>query len=62
MPSATSPARTSATASASSSPMAICRWAAAVGTKLEIEYFGKRYGATVADDPVFDAKMTRLKS
>jgi glycine cleavage system aminomethyltransferase T len=35
---------------------------AAVGTKLEIEYFGQRLAATVAEDPMFDAKMTRLKS
>jgi glycine cleavage system aminomethyltransferase T/glycine/D-amino acid oxidase-like deaminating enzyme len=35
---------------------------ATVGTKLEIEYFGQRLGATVADDPMFDAKMTRLRS
>ena len=34
---------------------------AVLGTKLEIEYFGHRFGATVADDPVFDAKMARLK-
>jgi glycine cleavage system aminomethyltransferase T/glycine/D-amino acid oxidase-like deaminating enzyme len=34
---------------------------AAVGTKVEIEYFGQRYGGTVAEDPIFDAKMTRLK-
>ncbi|NJM41197.1 MAG: aminomethyl transferase family protein [Anaerolineae bacterium] len=35
---------------------------AAVGTKLEIEYFGQRLAATVAEDPRFDAKMVRLKS
>jgi glycine cleavage system aminomethyltransferase T/glycine/D-amino acid oxidase-like deaminating enzyme len=32
------------------------------GTRVEIEYFGDRFGATVAEDPVFDAKMTRLRS
>ena len=32
------------------------------GTKLEIEYFGERLGASVADDPMFDAKMARLRS
>ncbi len=35
---------------------------ATVGTKLEIEYFGQRLAATVADDPMFDAKMVRLRS
>lgn len=34
----------------------------AVGTPLEIEYFGQRLVATVADDPQFDPKMERLKS
>ncbi len=32
------------------------------GTRLEIIYFGKRYGATVAPDPLFDPKMTRMKA
>ena len=32
------------------------------GTHLEIIYFGERLGATVAPDPLFDPKMTRLKS
>lgn len=35
---------------------------AAVGTKLEIEYFGQRLAATVSDDPLFDPKMARLKA
>ena len=35
---------------------------ATVGMPVEIEYFGERLAATVADDPVFDAKMARLKS
>ena len=35
---------------------------AAIGTQIEIEYFGQRLAATVADDPMFDAKMLRLKS
>ncbi|WP_089942402.1 GcvT family protein [Candidatus Entotheonella palauensis] len=34
---------------------------AAPGTHVEIEYFGKRYPATVADEPLFDPAMTRLK-
>ena len=30
-------------------------------TQVEVEYFGKRHSATVTDDPLFDAKMERLK-
>ena len=33
-----------------------------VGAKVEIEYFGKRYPATVTDEPLFDPDMTRLKA
>ena len=29
---------------------------------LEIIYFGERYRATVAPDPLFDPKMTRMKA
>jgi glycine cleavage system T protein len=32
------------------------------GTKVQIQYFDRRYQATVADDPLFDAGMVRLKS
>jgi heterotetrameric sarcosine oxidase gamma subunit len=32
------------------------------GTKLEIIYFGERFGATVAADPLFDPKMSRMKA
>jgi glycine cleavage system aminomethyltransferase T len=32
------------------------------GTRLEIIYLGERYGATVAPDPLFDPKMTRMKA
>jgi dimethylglycine oxidase len=32
------------------------------GTPVTVEYFGTRYGATVGDDPLFDAKMKRLRS
>jgi glycine cleavage system T protein len=31
------------------------------GTKLEVIYFGKRYKAVVANEPLFDAEMKRLK-
>ncbi|HEX5692360.1 MAG TPA: aminomethyltransferase family protein, partial [Roseiflexaceae bacterium] len=31
------------------------------GTRVEVEYFGERYGATVSDEPLFDAKMSRMK-
>lgn len=31
------------------------------GTRVEIEYFGKRYPATVVDEPLFDPTMARLK-
>ncbi len=34
---------------------------AAAGTKVEIQYFGKRYPATVRKEPLFDPEMTRLK-
>lgn len=32
------------------------------GTELEVIYFGKRYSATVAKEPLYDPKMERLKS
>jgi glycine cleavage system aminomethyltransferase T len=32
------------------------------GAKVQIEYFGKRYPATVAREPLFDPQMNRLKS
>lgn len=32
------------------------------GTELEVEYFGKRFAAVVADEPLFDKEMARLKS
>jgi glycine cleavage system aminomethyltransferase T/glycine/D-amino acid oxidase-like deaminating enzyme len=31
------------------------------GTKVEVIYFGERLSATVAPDPLFDPKMTRMK-
>jgi glycine cleavage system aminomethyltransferase T len=34
---------------------------AAPGTPVEIEYFGDRFKAVVAEEPLFDAKMARLK-
>jgi glycine cleavage system aminomethyltransferase T len=34
---------------------------AAAGTKVEVQYFGKRYPATVRKEPLFDPEMTRLK-
>jgi glycine cleavage system aminomethyltransferase T/glycine/D-amino acid oxidase-like deaminating enzyme len=33
----------------------------AIGAKVEIEYFGERFCATVSNDPIFDPKMERLK-
>jgi glycine cleavage system aminomethyltransferase T/glycine/D-amino acid oxidase-like deaminating enzyme len=35
--------------------------AAVEGTKVEVIYFGERLSATVAPDPLFDPKMTRMK-
>ena len=35
---------------------------AALGTTVEIEYFGERFSAIVTDDPLFDAKMLRMKA
>jgi dimethylglycine oxidase len=35
---------------------------AAPGTRLEVEFFGERYGATVSDEPLFDPKMARMKA
>ena len=35
---------------------------AKLGTALEILYFGERFKATISPDPLFDAKMTRLKA
>ena len=32
------------------------------GTKLEVEYLGRRFSAVVADEPLFDKEMARLKS
>jgi glycine cleavage system aminomethyltransferase T/glycine/D-amino acid oxidase-like deaminating enzyme len=36
--------------------------AAAVGAPVTIEYFGERYGATVAAEPVYDPRGERLRS
>ena len=35
---------------------------AEVGTGVEVEYFGRRYPATVSGEPLYDPGMTRLKS
>ena len=35
---------------------------AEVGGRLEIEYFGRRYPATVSKEPLYDPAMTRLRS
>ena len=35
---------------------------AATGTSVEIAYFDQRYAATVADEPLYDPTMTRLRS
>ena len=34
---------------------------AAPGARLEVEYFGRRYGATVVREPLYDPAMARLK-
>ena len=34
---------------------------AEVGSRLEIEYFGERHGATVAEEPLFDPAMKRMR-
>jgi glycine cleavage system aminomethyltransferase T len=31
------------------------------GTKVEVQYFGKRHPATVRKEPLYDPEMTRLK-
>jgi len=33
-----------------------------VGTRVEIQYFGERYGAKVAEEPLFDPKMEKMRS
>lgn len=33
----------------------------ALGTKLEVEYFNRRFAATVQAEPLYDPRMTRLK-
>ena len=35
---------------------------AEVGGRLEIEYFGRRYPATVSEEPLYDPAMSRLRS
>jgi dimethylglycine oxidase len=35
---------------------------AGVGNPLEIEYFGRRYPATVAEEPLFDPAMKRMRA
>jgi glycine cleavage system aminomethyltransferase T/glycine/D-amino acid oxidase-like deaminating enzyme len=35
---------------------------AAPGTRVEVEFFGERFGATVSDEPLFDPKMARMKA
>jgi len=37
------------------------RAAAGAGTKLEVYYFGRRFPATVANEPLYDPKNLRLK-
>jgi glycine cleavage system aminomethyltransferase T len=32
------------------------------GAKVEIEYFGERHGATVAEEPLFDPAMKRMRN
>jgi glycine cleavage system aminomethyltransferase T len=32
------------------------------GQAVEVEYFGERVAAVVAEEPLFDPKMTRLRS
>lgn len=32
------------------------------GTKVEVEYFGERYPATVVEEPLYDAEMKKLKA
>ncbi len=39
-------------------PMAV----AGTGTELEVEYFAERFRATVADEPLFDPQMERMKA
>jgi glycine cleavage system aminomethyltransferase T len=34
---------------------------AAAGTSVEIEYFGRRIPATVANEPLVDPEMTRIR-
>jgi glycine cleavage system aminomethyltransferase T len=34
---------------------------AAEGSRVEVQYFGRRYPATVAIEPLYDPQMTRLK-
>ena len=31
------------------------------GTRVEVQYFGSRYPASVVREPLYDAEMTRLK-
>jgi glycine cleavage system aminomethyltransferase T len=33
-----------------------------VGNPLEIEYFGRRHRATVAEEPLFDPAMKRMRA
>ncbi len=35
---------------------------ATVGTSVEIEYLGTRFSATVSKEPLYDAKMARMKA
>jgi glycine cleavage system aminomethyltransferase T len=35
---------------------------AGVGDRLEIEYFGRRYPATVTEEPLFDPAMKRMRA
>jgi glycine cleavage system aminomethyltransferase T len=35
---------------------------AAEGTQVEVDYFGKRYRATVAREPLYDPEHIKLKS
>jgi glycine cleavage system aminomethyltransferase T len=35
---------------------------AAEGSKVEVEYFGQRYSATVTQEPLYDPKNEKLKA
>ena len=59
---AASPPAASATASSAASPTPTCRPTVEVGARVEVGVFGAWVGAEVANEPLYDPKMERVRA